>query len=241
MTSILSNGISTIKNKYEEFRSNGSNLMSRVKDGISSAKGGVVSTVQGAMSSVSSAITGVTNSAHSWGYDMMSGLSRGIQAAKGYVVSGVKGVASAIKSLLHFSRPDEGPLRDYETWMPDFMEGMAEGIARNKSKLIDNVKSVSNELATSFNSLEQPEIAFAGSQELNVNHYIKTNDNKLSDLIKNYFEELGNRNNDDAQVIVSVLYELLEELKSKNLDIDADALNDSNNKKELEKLLRRGK
>ena len=36
-----------------------------------------------------------------------------------------KSVANKVKSYLHFSKPDEGPLRDYETWMPDFVEGLA--------------------------------------------------------------------------------------------------------------------
>lgn len=241
ISGIVSGGISTIRNKYEEFRAGGSNLISRVKDGISSAKGGAISATQSAMSSISSAITSVANSSHSWGYDMMSGLSRGIQAAKSFVISGVRGVANSIKSLLHFSRPDEGPLREYEAWMPDFMKGLAGGIEKNKYKVIENVQSLSSSLANSFDSLEQPEIAFAGSQELNVNHHLKTNDNKVFDLIKEYIDELGNRNNDDAQVIVKVLYELLDELRNKKLSVDADALKESNDKKEIEELLRRGK
>lgn len=43
----------------------------------------------------------------------------------------MKGVGEKIRSFLHFSRPDEGPLRDYETWMPDMMEGLAKGIRNN--------------------------------------------------------------------------------------------------------------
>ena len=63
------------------------------------------------------------------------------------MVDAAKGLGNKIKKLLHFSRPDEGPLRDYETWMPDFVQGMANGINANKYKLIDAVKSMSNEMA----------------------------------------------------------------------------------------------
>lgn len=238
--SVVSDGISTIKNKYEEFKSKGSEVMEKFKNGIDGAKNTVSSTVSNVMSAVSSAVTNVTSSAYSWGADMMSGLSKGINSAKDWVIGGVKGVASSIKSLLHFSRPDEGPLRDYETWMPDFMEGMARGIENSKSKLLDSVQSVSNDLALSFNSLQQPEIAFAGSQELNVNHVIKSDDS-ITDLLKNYIDELGNRNNDDTQAVVKVLYELLDAIENKELNIDADALNKNNRKKDIERLLRRGK
>lgn len=239
--SVVSNGISAIKDKYEEFKSKGSDLMGKFKNGIDSAKSAVSSTVSSVMSTVSSSITSVTSSAYSWGSDMMSGFSKGINSAKNWVIGGVKSVASSVKSLLHFSRPDEGPLRDYETWMPDFMEGMAKGIENNKFKLLNSVKGLSNELAMSFNSLQQPEIAFAGSQELNVNHFIKSDDSNLSEIIKSYIDELGNRNNDDAQVIVKVLYELIDAVNDKELNVDADALNKSNKKKDLERLLRRGK
>ena len=47
------------------------------------------------------------------------------------IVSTVKGIGDKIRSFLHFSRPDEGPLRDYETWMPDFTQGLAKGIMSN--------------------------------------------------------------------------------------------------------------
>lgn len=239
--SVVSNGISAIKDKYEEFKSKGSDLMGKFKNGIDSAKSAVSSTVSSVMSTVSSSITSVTSSAYSWGSDMMSGFSKGINSAKDWVIGGVKSVASSVKSLLHFSRPDEGPLRDYETWMPDFMEGMAKGIENNKFKLLNSVKGLSNELAMSFNSLQQPEIAFAGSQELNVNHFVKSDDSNLSEIIKSYIDELGNRNNDNAQVIVKVLYELIDAVNDKELNVDADALNKSNKKKDLERLLRRGK
>ena len=48
-----------------------------------------------------------------------------------------KSVANKIKSFLHFSRPDEGPLRDYETWMPDMVEGMSKSL-QNASPQIEN-------------------------------------------------------------------------------------------------------
>lgn len=42
-------------------------------------------------------------------------------------------------SYLHFSRPDVGPLRDYESWMPDFVQGMADGIKSNAWRVQDAV------------------------------------------------------------------------------------------------------
>lgn len=54
----------------------------------------------------------------------------------GKIGDAVSSVGEAIASVLHFSRPDEGPLREYEKWMPDFIGGLARGIegSRDSSK-----------------------------------------------------------------------------------------------------------
>lgn len=66
-----------------------------------------------------------------WAGDMMQGFIDGIKNGITAVGDAIKGVADKITSFLHFSRPDEGPLRQYETWMPDMMQGLASGITGN--------------------------------------------------------------------------------------------------------------
>lgn len=68
---------------------------------------------------------------YGWGSDMMSGYDAGIASKEGSIIGRISNFAGRIRSFLHFSRPDEGPLRDYEQWMPDFMEGLAKGISQN--------------------------------------------------------------------------------------------------------------
>ena len=72
-----------------------------------------------------------------WGKDMIQGFIDGIKNMIGKVGDAVKGVADKIKNFLHFSRPDIGPLRDYETWMPDMIKGMVKGINKS-SYLLEN-------------------------------------------------------------------------------------------------------
>ena len=76
-------------------------------------------------------ITSLPGKAVQWGKDFINGLKDGILSGLGKIKDAVEGVADKIRSFLHFSRPDEGPLRDYETWMPDMMEGLAKGIRNN--------------------------------------------------------------------------------------------------------------
>ena len=46
-----------------------------------------------------------------WAGDMMQGFIDGIKNGISAVGDAIKGVADKITSFLHFSRPDEGPLR----------------------------------------------------------------------------------------------------------------------------------
>lgn len=75
--------------------------------------------------------TSISTEAGSWGADLVTGLAQGILGGGGIITKAVSWIGGIIKGFLHFSRPDEGPLREYEKWMPDMIQGMADGIRDN--------------------------------------------------------------------------------------------------------------
>lgn len=75
--------------------------------------------------------TSISTEAGSWGADLVIGLANGILDGGGIIAKAVSWIGGIIKGFLHFSRPDEGPLREYEKWMPDMIQGMADGIRDN--------------------------------------------------------------------------------------------------------------
>ena len=75
--------------------------------------------------------TSISTEAGSWGADLVTGLAKGILSGGGIIAKAVSWIGGIIKGFLHFSRPDEGPLREYEKWMPDMVQGMADGIRDN--------------------------------------------------------------------------------------------------------------
>lgn len=99
--------------------------------------------------------TKIPEKAKKWGKDMIDGLKEGIKDRISSVGDAVSGVADKIRSLLHFSRPDEGPLREYEKWMPDFMEGLAKGINRYSYLVYGATDNLAKEMTDklSINSL----------------------------------------------------------------------------------------
>ena len=86
----------------------------------------------------------------SWAKDMIQGFVDGIKSKLAAVGNAAKGIANKIKSFLHFSKPDEGPLRDYETWMPDFVEGLAKGINKSSYMVENATASLADNMANAL-------------------------------------------------------------------------------------------
>ncbi len=106
-------------------------------------------TVQNGFAGAIDFLTSLPSKALQWGKDFIDGLVKGIKDKVSAVTDAVKGVADKITSYLHFSRPDVGPLREYETWMPDFMEGLAKGIKDNKWKVEKQVNVLASDMSSS--------------------------------------------------------------------------------------------
>lgn len=82
-----------------------------------------------------------------WGKDMVQGFIDGIQAKIDAFRTKVASLADIVRSFLHFSRPDEGPLRDYEKWMPDMVQGLADSLSASSWKLENAVGSLAGGMA----------------------------------------------------------------------------------------------
>lgn len=89
-----------------------------------------------------------------WGADMIQGLIDGIRGMLGNLKEVVTDVAGAIKSFLHFSRPDVGPLRNYEQWMPDFMAGLADGIDANSWRVEDAITRLTGRMGVQLTAAQ---------------------------------------------------------------------------------------
>ncbi len=90
--------------------------------------------------------TSISTEAGSWGADLVTGLAKGIFGGGDIITKAVSWIGGIIKGFLHFSRPDEGPLREYEKWMPDMIQGMADGIRNNAYLLQDAAADLGGKL-----------------------------------------------------------------------------------------------
>lgn len=156
---LMQHPIDFITGLVADFRVMGGKLIQFLSSGIS----GMASTAFNAILNIANSITdkvfGLINAAKGWGVDMIQGFVNGIASMIGRVIDTVKGLADKVRGFLHFSRPDEGPLRDYETWMPDFMKGLAKGIDANAWRVEDSVAGLAEKMRVDMDAAISPSVS----------------------------------------------------------------------------------
>lgn len=120
------------------------NFAGQLAQAGANAASGLVNNIVGKIRSLPSQL-------YNWGVDMVKGIADGIRNAIHHVTSAVSAVADKIKSFLHFSRPDEGPLAEYETWMPDMVEGLSDSLRKASPELISQTEALANGMSDAFN------------------------------------------------------------------------------------------
>jgi hypothetical protein len=110
------------------------------------------------------------NTSYVWGQDMMQGIINGIEASKELVRKAVTKVANVISRVIHFSRPDEGPLRDYETWMPDMVKGLSDTLISSMPVLKNTMLKLSEEIANNLKPVD-----LQGEYQVNLSRSMQSN------------------------------------------------------------------
>jgi len=138
------------------------------------------------------------NNSHKWGEDMVEGLGNGIKT-KGnsdWFTNIIGGLAGKIASYLHFSRPDVGPLHEYEKWMPDMVEGLGKTLDKASPRLIKSVKSMANKMSDELNMDEITNIENSLDKQNAIKTYNSKN-SKYSFQMNVYCQKLDNEELDN--------------------------------------------
>lgn len=144
VVSFISGLPSAVWNWLSSALNNAWNFAGQLAQAGANAASGLVNNIIGTISSLPGQL-------YNWGVDMISGIANGIRSAIHKVTSAVSDVAGKIKSFLHFSRPDEGPLAEYESWMPDMVEGLSDSLRKASPELINQTEALANGMSDAFN------------------------------------------------------------------------------------------
>lgn len=134
-------------------------FFSGIRSGIAGAFFGIGDHIKDAFMSGLDFIKNLPGQALQWGKDIINGIVNGIKSAAGAVGNAVQGVAQDIRNFLHFSKPDVGPLADFDTYMPDMMQTMADGITGNVGKLKSAASKAASALSGGLQANVVPAVA----------------------------------------------------------------------------------
>lgn len=137
-----------------------------------------------------SGTSGLYNEMYRNGDEAGSGFASGISGSIGRIQSAASSAAQAVRRYMHFSRPDEGPLRDYEEWMPHMMEGFAKGIDDNVWRVQRAASNAAGAMAAATN---YSTTNFNGGINLTVNAAPGMNENQIADAVMLKMQEATRR------------------------------------------------
>lgn len=124
----------------------GTEVIGKLVAGIVSSLPQLITSALQIVSTVNDTLKELPGKALQWGKDMIQGFINGIKGMLGNLAESAKNVGSKIKEFLHFSRPDKGPLRDYETWMPDMVKGLSKTLKQSSPQLYNESKMLAEKI-----------------------------------------------------------------------------------------------
>lgn len=145
--------IEVIKGFFTNLKNGIVDIFTSIKTKVGEKVGQVKDTIVNGIGKAVDWIKELPGKALQWGKDFIQGLIDGIKNKIGAVGDAVKEIADKIKSFLHFSRPDVGPLREYEKWMPDMMTGLSKGIKDNVWKITDQLQGMTGKITLAANDI----------------------------------------------------------------------------------------
>ena len=105
--------------------------------------------------SIKNAIMDKVHEAADWGRDLIQNFIDGVVGKFAALRDTISNVAGTVASYLHFSEPDEGPLKDFHTYAPDMIDLFVKGLKDGESKL-------QKQLGQTF-ALDDPSVNVGGS------------------------------------------------------------------------------
>ena len=144
---IIATIVSTLIQNLPAILNVGVQLLLSLINGILSMIGNLGQTAWQIIESIGNTLKELPGKALQWGKDMIQGFIDGIKNMIGNVGKAIGNIASTVTSFLHFSRPDKGPLRQYEKWMPDMIKGLSKTLNNSAPKLYAASKNLAQKIS----------------------------------------------------------------------------------------------
>lgn len=163
-----SNMAKSVKAAFEELKREINNVRQFVGDKINDIidyfkelPSKIVAAIKEAAARIKEEFQNMIANAKQSGQHFVDGFVDGIKQRLEKVAEVAKKIANTIKDFLGFSRPDKGPLHEYEQWMPHFMQGLTKGIKNNIGLIKGAVDDVAKTMAIPLDATATMNMAYA--------------------------------------------------------------------------------
>lgn len=123
-----------------------------------------------------------------WGSDLVSNFIYGIESQVPALEAELQYIASMINAYLHFTKPDKGPLADFDTYGPDMIKEFISGMEGEKSNLEKAIGDIADTI-----SFQMPTVAGGGFLPYNVSQSSSTSGGAdLTQIVERFLSALDN-------------------------------------------------
>lgn len=159
----ISSAFQHILNKCNEVKANVQNFASDIIQYFEQLPSKIASALKNAAQKVADIFNEMIQRAKKSGKDFIEGFVDGIKEKVQKIIDAVKDIANTVKDFLGFSRPDKGPLHEYEEWMPHFMQGLSKGIRNNMGLVRNAMNDVAKTMSIPLDANASMNMALAGA------------------------------------------------------------------------------
>ena len=124
------------------------NVVSSIKDAIQALPGIIKDKFNQAVDFIKQ----LPSQALEWGRDLIGKFVEGLKQKWNDLKNSLHNTAQTIRSYLHFSKPDVGPLKDFDRYAPDMVDLFTKGSKYNIGKLESGIGSMTDVIAGSFSA-----------------------------------------------------------------------------------------
>lgn len=136
-----------------ELQTKGATYGAKPVVGFAGGMGANIGLVTAQVGSVSDKVNTLSSfDSYTWGSHLAQGFANGISDNVKLIGDAALAGAEAAKAVLHFTRPDKGPLRDYEEWPVHFVSRYAELMKSQKPKLSNAALSLADSISAAMDT-----------------------------------------------------------------------------------------
>ncbi len=133
---------------------------------------------------------GLPNKFYSWGQDIPNSLANGISDNIDSTTNTVTDMANRIRRLIHFTKPDEGPLKDSDTYGPDMAKGLSEGIQKNTPLTTNATIAMATNIRNVISQLIKDSLTYGQQIVTSISKGVQDSTSNLIEIVKTLTDKI---------------------------------------------------